>query len=166
MLLQDGQHKGSSAAADAQSMECASALAAVSALATGLGAFLAPQLPRMLLVLLDGRVLAESASGIAASAAAARETLTKTVPPRLLLPSLYAHLSSALQVCYCHAPSCCMLGSHVMLLPIAECGSGPISHLRWQISSLNVHSPRMWKRRHCCSPLTALWPKWKWECSK
>ena len=100
-LLQDGHRKGSSTAADAQSMECASAVAALSAVTSGLGAFLAPQLPRMLRVLLDGRGLADSANGIAASAAAARETLTKAVPPRLLLPPLYAHLPSALQVYYC-----------------------------------------------------------------
>lgn len=103
MLLQSGKRKGSISAADSQSMECASALAAVSAMATGLGAFLAPQLPRMLGVLLDGRVLAASANGIAASAASARETLTKAVPPRLLLPPLHAHLPTALQVFYRHA---------------------------------------------------------------
>ncbi len=102
-------------------MECASALAAVSALATGLGAFLAPQLPRMLRVLLDERVLAESANGIAASAAAARETLTTAVPPRLLLPPLYAHLPSALQVRLCRLPSRCVSHSHVTQLPVAAC---------------------------------------------
>lgn len=104
-----------------QSMECASAVAAVNALAKGLGAFLAPQLPRMLRVLLDGRVLAESANGIAASAAAARETLTKAVPPRLLLPPLYAHLGSALQVSRCHGLSCCTLCIGVTQVPIPEC---------------------------------------------
>ena len=73
-------------------------MAAVSALATGLGAFLAPQLPRALGVLLDARALAPGPHGMAASAARARETLTATVPPRLLLPPLYAHLPAALQV--------------------------------------------------------------------
>lgn len=98
MVVQDGQRKASSAAAEAQSMECASAVAAVSALATGLGAFLAPQLPRVMGVLLDARALACAAHGIAASAAAARGALTAAVPPRLLLPPLYAHLPHALRV--------------------------------------------------------------------
>ena len=131
MLPQDGQRRGSAAAADAQSMECASAIAAVSALATGLGAFLAPQLPRMLRVLLDQRVLTESANGIAASAAAARETLTTAVPPRLLLPPLYAHLPSALQVCCCHAPFC--YDSHGLSLscPLLNAEPPPHGHLSW-----------------------------------
>ena len=98
MVVQDGQRKASSAAAEAQSMECASAVAAVAALATGLGAFLAPQLPRVLGVLLDARALACAAHGIAASAAGARGALTAAVPPRLLLPPLYAHLPHALRV--------------------------------------------------------------------
>ena len=104
-------------------------MAAVSALARGLGAFLAPQLPRILRVLLDCRVLAESANGIAASAAAARETLTEAVPPRLLLPPLYAHLGSALQVSHCHAPSCCMLCRRVTQVPFQSAEAS--SHMAW-----------------------------------
>ena len=96
-------------------------MAAVSALATGLGAFLAPQLPRVLGVLLKARALAAGPHGMAVSAARARETLIATVPPRLLLPPLYAHLPSALQVCGCCAPdpvfcSIGQLGSTVHLL--------------------------------------------------
>ena len=130
-LLQEGQRKGSSTAADAQSMECASAVAAVSALVTGLGAFLASQLPRMLRVLLDGRVLSASANGIAASAAAARETLTKAVPPRLLLPPLYAYLPSALQVLCClrHAYWCLHFTHILQVLPSAR-GQELIPHVQ------------------------------------
>ncbi len=108
-------------------MECATAVAAVSALATGLGAFLAPQLPRMLRVLLDVRVLSDSADGIAASAAAARETLTKAVPPRLLLPPLYAHLPSALQVCCCRAmhTGACAVPMSSRCCPVLGPKSGP-----------------------------------------
>ena len=79
-------------------------MAAVSALTTGLGAFLAPQLPRVLGVLLDARALAPGPHGWAGSAARARETLTATIPLRLLLPPLYAHLPAALQVHSCNAP--------------------------------------------------------------
>ena len=78
-------------------------MAAVTALAMGLGAFLAPQLPRVLGVLLDARALTAGPHGMAASAAQARETLTATIPPRLLLPPLFAHLPAALQVPGCYA---------------------------------------------------------------
>lgn len=101
ILLQGDKQKGTIAAAEAQGIQCASAVAAVSATAAALGAFLAPQLPRALGVLLDGRALAASAHGISALAAAARATLAAAVPPRLLLPPLYAHLATALQVHPC-----------------------------------------------------------------
>ena len=104
LLQQGSKQHAASAAEDALGMECTSAMAAVSALATGLGAFLAPQLPRLLGVLLDARALTAGPHGMVASAARARETLTSTIPPRLLLPPLYAHLPTALQVPGCFAP--------------------------------------------------------------
>ena len=113
-------------------MECTSAMAAVSALATGLGAFLAPQLPRMLGVLLDARALNAGPHSMAASAARARETLTSTIPPRLLLPPLYAHLPAALQVpgCYATDPVFCSIGrlsSTVHMLSADGCIAAPRS---------------------------------------
>ena len=104
LLQQGSKQNAASAAEDALGMECTSAMAAVSALATGLGAFLAPQLPRVLGVLLDAQALTAGPHGMAASAARARETLTSTIPPRLLLLPLYAHLPAALQVHACYLP--------------------------------------------------------------
>lgn len=98
MDLQDEERRKSGASAEALHVETVSALAALDALAAGLGAFLAPYLPRVLALVLQRSLLACPAPAVAATAAHAWRVLADAVPPRLLLPPLFSHLNPALQV--------------------------------------------------------------------
>lgn len=69
------------------------------ALASGMGAFLVPHLPRVFSLLMQSSLLACSASEVSSTAAHAWQALADSVPPRLLLPPLFAHLEAAVQVC-------------------------------------------------------------------
>jgi U3 small nucleolar RNA-associated protein 10 len=82
-------------ASEATALELAAALAAVSALVGGVGAFLAPHLPHLLPVLLHPSVLAAGAARGGDAAAAIRGALGGAVPARLLLPPLMEHLDAA-----------------------------------------------------------------------
>lgn len=64
----------------------------------GAGAFLAPYLARMLALLLHPALLVRRAGGeLAGEAAGVRDALVAAVPPRLLLPPLFAQLDAALE---------------------------------------------------------------------
>lgn len=76
-------------------LELSAALAAVAALVEHLGAFLAPHLPLLLGVLLHPAVLQCHSARCADVAAAIRRQLASSVPARLLLPPLLAHLEPA-----------------------------------------------------------------------
>jgi hypothetical protein len=112
MLEQDEERRTSGGAAEALHVEAASALTALDALAAGMGAFLVPHLPRVLSLLLQRPLLACPAPDVAAMAAHTWQALADAVPPRLLLPPLFAHLDAALQVCLlqhhisCHLLAC------------------------------------------------------------
>lgn len=98
MAEQNEERRRSGASAEALHVETASALAALDALAAGMGAFLAPYLPRVLDLVLQRSLLACRAPSVAATAAHAWRVLADAVPPRLLLPPLFGHLNTALQV--------------------------------------------------------------------
>lgn len=83
---------------EAAALELAAALAAVAALVEHLGSFMAPHLPLLLAVLLHPAVLRCSAARCADVAQAIRRQLAQTVPARLLLPPLLAHLEPAAEV--------------------------------------------------------------------
>ena len=101
---QDEERRRSGAAAEALHVEAASALAALDALAAGMGAFLAPYLPRVLALVLQRSILACRAPQVAATASHAWRVLAGAIPPRLLLPPLFAQLNPALQVPKCSPP--------------------------------------------------------------
>lgn len=65
----------------------------------GAGAFLAPYLAHMLALLLRPALLRSAGGGLAGEAAGVRDALVRAVPPRLLLPPLFAQLDAALAVC-------------------------------------------------------------------
>lgn len=109
---QDEERRRSGAAAEALHVEAASALAALDALAAGMGAFLAPYLPRILALVLQRSILACRAPQVAATASHAWRVLAGAIPPRLLLPPLFAQLNPALQVRRCfprHYPTFCRI---------------------------------------------------------
>lgn len=125
-VVKDEERRRSGASAEALHVETASALAALDALAAGLGAFLAPYLPRVLALVLQRSLLTCSAPQVAGTAAHAWRVLTDAVPPRLLLPPLFAHLDAALEV-----------PAHPLLLLSFECLPRSLSiNLSSTISSL------------------------------
>lgn len=80
---------------EAAILELASALSAVSALVAKLGAFLAPQLPDVLAVVLHPSVLTCSAAHCTELGAGIRKELAEKVPARLLLAPLAAAFDKA-----------------------------------------------------------------------
>ena len=64
----------------------------------GAGAFLAPYLARLLALLLRPALLRPAGGELARGAAGVRDALVGAVPPRLLLPPLFAQLDAALEV--------------------------------------------------------------------
>ena len=75
-------------------------MTAVKALTDRLGQFLSPYLASALMLLLRSDLL-ESSAAAADLAAAARTSLTRSVPARLLLPAMIQHFSAALKVPTC-----------------------------------------------------------------
>lgn len=114
---QDEERRRSGATAEALHVEAASALAALDALAAGMGAFLAPYLPRVLALVLQRSILACCAPQVAATASHAWRVLASAIPPRLLLPPLFAQLNPALQVRKCFPPHCDLTASLCAKLP-------------------------------------------------
>ena len=89
--------------AEGPALETASALAAIAAVADGLGPYLSPYLPRLLSLLPSSQLLACRTAGCDSSAQAILTQLATAIPARLLLGPLAAHFPPSLQVTSCSA---------------------------------------------------------------
>lgn len=83
--------------AHAAALELASALMATLSLVEGLGAFLSPQLPAILRLVLDPRVQSLKAAECGAIADKVRKQLPASVPARLLLPALASFVETSME---------------------------------------------------------------------
>jgi hypothetical protein len=103
-VVASGEKTLAAKASQAHALQLAAALTAVSSLMDNLCSFLAPQLPRLLELLLHPCMLTCSLQRAAELAAGVRGKLAASMPPRLLLNPLMEHLKATVQVGVLCAP--------------------------------------------------------------